>query len=226
MVAEQQEVVVGWEQGELSYTVDGLRVYTSEEDATRHRQDQKREQEEPKQQQQQQHPAPEQSDGKDKSGCSELESASEPAAVTSSSCAVENESRPISPTDTPASIGGTEGTAGSTVVQGPVYYQVLGSPAVLVSLDEGAASLGELTAGDQIEAIEFHYEDGENEKQQELIAIRFSAGWVRIRANDSARSEQLRQVLPPLLAPHASSDIDSSVASSAMMGRASTMKPV
>eukprot|EP01043_Picozoa_sp_COSAG02_P011059 COSAG02_NODE_401_length_23083_cov_26.955839_13_plen_170_part_00 len=154
-----------------------------------------------------------------KNGCSQLEP-SGPAGVTSGSCrnrAVDNESGPISSTEsTSTNVGADEGTAASTAIRGPVYYQVLGSPAVLVSLDEGAAILGELTAGDQIEAVEFHYEHGDNKKHQEPIAIRFSAGWVRIRADNSARSEQLRRVLPLLLAPKASDDIDRSATSSAM----------
>ena len=72
------------------------------------------------------------------------------------------------------------------------------------SLEEGATTLGMLTAGDLIEALEFHYEHSAGEKQQrdtergqeEPTAVRFSAGWVQTRAADTARSEQLRRVLP------------------------------
>ena len=48
---------------------------------------------------------------------------------------------------------------------------------------------------------EFHYADA---AKQEPVAIRFSAGWVRIRGADAAQSEQLRRLPPPSLAPKAS----------------------
>eukprot|EP01044_Picomonas_judraskeda_P005093 COSAG03_NODE_465_length_7686_cov_24.051008_10_plen_107_part_00 len=98
-----------------------------------------------------------------------------------------------------------------------------------VSLEEGATTLGTLTAGDLIEALEFRYEHSAGEKQQqqqqqhevqqqhEPTAVRFSAGWVRVRASDRARSVQLRRVPSPL--PKPSNDVDSSA-----VGAASSVK--
>ena len=130
-VAEQQAVVVGWEQGELSYSVDGMRVFTSDDDAAKHRQHEKRQ---PKQQEKQEQPHTQtqtqtqtQTEQRDKDERIETKSC---ASGSCSNRAVDNEASPITSTSTGADA--REGTAGVAATHSPVYYRVLGSPTVLV----------------------------------------------------------------------------------------------
>ena len=71
---------------------------------------------------------------------------------------------------------------------------------MLVSLEDGAASLGSLTEGDQIEALELAL-DKEDGPSPIVRAVRFGAGWVRTWVdNHGTRTEQLRKLDLPLTA--------------------------
>ena len=184
---EQQDVVIGWEHGELSYTVDGLVVYASEDAEERARQNVMEADDRDWR-------ASHGSKADDEEGSASGDGTASAGGDGASGSAGKEIMRQKAAAAEKAAVAAAAAAAATVPPPPPPpqVYRVVGSPVVRLSLDpESLVELGAMTDGDQIEA----WEESTDE------AVRFAAGWVMLR---NARGQP--QLLP-VGAPSEATDV-------------------